>query len=197
MLLSDVRLSWISEEKGYGLFAQDFIPKGTITFVNDNLDIVIKPKSKKFQSKEYQDLLNKYAYNSPRGELVVCWDFGKYINHCCWSNTLTTGYGFDIAISDIHPGEELTTDYGVIATEHPMTFSCPKENCRKVIDINSFDSCVEYWDSQIKNALTNTKNVDQPLWSFIPPEILKRLESYLAGKKEDYLSVITQKPNSL
>ncbi|MCB9091980.1 MAG: SET domain-containing protein [Halobacteriovoraceae bacterium] len=195
MLIQNVRLQWISQEKGYGLFAEHFIPKGTITFVNDALDIYLDPHKSEFQTELYKKILDKYAYNSIDGKLVVCWDFAKYMNHCCFSNTLTTGYGFDIAVTDINPGEEITTDYGVIATEHTMIFNCSKENCRKKIDINSFESCISFWDSQIQEALKFTQEVSQPLYSLIDEKTRLKLESYLGGKLEEYQSVSMQKPS--
>lgn len=194
MLISTALLRWVSNDKGYGLFAKEFIPKGTITFVNDHLDVILDPKDQRFQKEPYQTVLEKYAYNSPNGELVLCWDFGKYMNHCCWANTLTTGYGFDIAVHDIQEGEEITTDYGVISTGHQMIFECAKENCRKNIHIDNFEECARNWDQQIKEALLSTRSVPQPLWSLITDDILKQLSPYLDGAVEKYVSVNDQKP---
>ncbi|PIP95984.1 MAG: SET domain-containing protein-lysine N-methyltransferase [Bdellovibrio sp. CG11_big_fil_rev_8_21_14_0_20_39_38] len=194
MLISTALLRWVSNEKGYGLFAKEFIPKGTITFVNDQLDIILDPDNPKFKTEPYRTVLDKYAYNSPEGKLVLCWDFGKYMNHCCWPNTLTTGYGFDIAVSDIQKGEEITTDYGVISTGHHMIFSCEKKNCRNGIDIANFEECARNWDLQITEALGKTRSVAQPLWSLIPEDILQQLTLYLDGDKNKYLSVNDQKP---
>ncbi|PIQ60310.1 MAG: hypothetical protein COW00_06780, partial [Bdellovibrio sp. CG12_big_fil_rev_8_21_14_0_65_39_13] len=65
MLISTALLRWVSNEKGYGLFAKEFIPKGTITFVNDQLDIILDPDNPKFKTEPYRTVLDKYAYNSP------------------------------------------------------------------------------------------------------------------------------------
>ena len=39
MIIPWVRIVWISDQKGYGLVASRPIPKGTITFAQDGLDI--------------------------------------------------------------------------------------------------------------------------------------------------------------
>jgi hypothetical protein len=44
MIIPWVKIQWISDEKGYGLLATRDIPKGTVTFVQDGLDIVISPE---------------------------------------------------------------------------------------------------------------------------------------------------------
>lgn len=194
MLISSAVLNWISNDKGYGLFAKEFIPKGTITFVNDHLDVILNPKDPRNLKEPFRSILDKYAYNSPLGDLVLCWDFGKYMNHCCWANTLSTGYGFDIAVNDIQPGEEITTDYGTISTGHFMVLNCEKENCRKGIDIENFDECAKNWDKLIKDALTQTRRTPQPLWNIIPEDVLKRLNRFLDGDLSAYASVQEQKP---
>ena len=40
----------------------------------------------------------------PPGTEDEDFDHGKYENHACDPNTLTTGFGFDIAVRDIQPG---------------------------------------------------------------------------------------------
>ena len=39
MLHPDTRLQFIDEDIGYGIFATNFIPAGTITYVKDALEI--------------------------------------------------------------------------------------------------------------------------------------------------------------
>ncbi|MBL7665194.1 MAG: SET domain-containing protein [Bacteriovoracaceae bacterium] len=194
MLIKSAIIRWISDEKGYGLFAKEFIPKGTITFVNDNLDLVIDPKDKRFHKEPYKTILEKYAYNSSDSKLILCWDFGKYMNHCCYSNTLSTGYEFDVAVTDIHPGEEITTDYGGISTGHYMVFSCDKANCRKSISGDNFDKLVDTWDVKIKEALQSSRAVSQPLWDLIPKKTLTQLNKFLEGDAKKYVSLKKQQP---
>lgn len=194
MLISSAVLRWVSNEKGHGIFAKEFIPKGTITFVNDALDIYLDPNDPKFQKEPYLSLLDRYAYNAPDGRLVLCWDFGKYMNHCCWPNTLSTGYGFDIAIKDIAIGEEITTDYGTISTGHEMVFQCEKANCRKGITNESFDQCAKLWDEQILEALKLSDKVTQPLWNLLEKDVISDLNRFFQGETSSYRSVYQQKP---
>lgn len=194
MLHKSLRLAWISPEKGYGLFATEFIPKGTITFVNDHLDLIIDPKDSRFHKEPYISILEKYSYSNTSGERVLCWDLGKYMNHCCAPNSMTTGYGFDIALMDIAIDEEVTTDYGVFTIEHQMTMSCDKKNCRKLLSIRTFDSCVPTWDTHIKDALKNLEAVPQPLWSLLDEKTAYQVKEYLKGSEKNYISIATQKP---
>lgn len=194
MLHRSFRLQWISEDRGHGLFASEFIPKGTITFVNDDLDVIIDPHDQRFHKEPYLSLIERYAYSNPKGEKVLCWDFGKYMNHCCDPNSMTTGYGFDIALKDIPTGQEITTDYGVFTVAHDMIMNCDKLNCRKFLDVKQFDQNVETWDQRIRQALVQLRNVPQMLIELIDKETLSLLNKYLDGDELSYVSVSTQKP---
>ena len=59
----------------------------------------------------YKDVIEKYSYTEPNGNMILSWDIAKYVNHCCNCNIISTGYGFEIAIRDIQPGEELLIYY--------------------------------------------------------------------------------------
>ena len=41
MIHPHTRIHFINEEMGYGVFATQFIPKGTITYVKDSLELEI------------------------------------------------------------------------------------------------------------------------------------------------------------
>ena len=54
------------------------------------------------------------------------------MNHDDQANTLTTGYGFEVAVRDVDEGEELTDDYRIFSTHHDTNFI--HEN-RKIEDL--------------------------------------------------------------
>ena len=120
MIHPDTELKFISSEKGYGVVAKEFIPRGTITWVQDELDRVLTIGQIAKMGKKYQYLVEHYCFRDNKGNYVLCWDHGKYVNHSFNSNCLTTPYNFEIAIRDIQPGEELTDDYGYLNIEQPF-----------------------------------------------------------------------------
>ena len=114
MLHPDTELKYVSPEIGYGIFATALIPNGTITWVKDELDrIVPKEDLEKLNPANLENLL-KYSYRNYRGDYVFCWDLTRYVNHSYRPNSILTPLGFEIAIRDILPGEEVTNDYGTL-----------------------------------------------------------------------------------
>ena len=112
MIHPDTELRFISNEIGYGVVATKFIPAGTVTWVLDQLDREFTPLELQQMAPIYQNILDTYTFRNNKGNYILCWDNGRYVNHSFNSNCLTTAYDFEIAIRDIHPGEQLTDDYG-------------------------------------------------------------------------------------
>ncbi len=196
MIHPSTEVRWISSEKGYGVFATALIPKGTITYVKDELDLVLTPDHPLVTDERYRGIIDRYSYVDGSGTFILSWDHAKYVNHCCYPNTLTTGYGFEIAIRDIHPGDEITDDYGVFTVQHEMEMSCSSRGCRKIVRHEDFDLLCDQWDQGIMNALATYKGVEQPLEKFLDDTVAAQLNDYL-NNGESYLSVAIQKPQML
>ncbi|MEZ4744220.1 MAG: SET domain-containing protein [Bdellovibrionota bacterium] len=194
MIHPNIQLRWLSDAKGYGLIAIKSIPAGSITFAQDPLDIAIPTSSHLLEDQRIKKYIEKYAFLNSDDEFVISWDNGKYMNHCCHANTLTTGYGFEIAIADIAEGEEVTDDYGIFTIRHHMEISCSKENCRGKISIEDFDRCLPCWDEKVMKALKLFNIVDQPLKEFINDKVLSKITKYIETG-DGYVSVGTQKAN--
>ena len=114
MLHPHTELKFVSPEIGYGIFATALIPRGTITWVKDELDrVVSKDDLDKMTQANLENLL-KYSYRNSKGNYVFCWDLTRYVNHSYKPNSILTTLGFEIAIRDILPGEEMTNDYGTL-----------------------------------------------------------------------------------
>lgn len=190
MVLPNLQIKWLSDEKGYGLFATEFIPKGTITYCQDPLDIVISPADISKYHPALQDCVYKFSFEPPHGNMVLCWDSAKYINHCCQPNSLSTGYEFEIAVLDIHPGEELTTDYRLFSKHNDFNFVCDNEQCPRS-QMNELP--LEKIDQRIRGALIDWQKVEQPLKFLVPPPIAEKLKRYLNGAIP-YSSVAEQLP---
>lgn len=106
---------------GFGLFADEFIPRGTVVWR-------FVPGFDARLSREAVDALHPvarafwehYGYLSEvSGEHVMCLDDARFYNHSDDPNTDgielddTDGEGGDVATRDIHPGDEITYDYRV------------------------------------------------------------------------------------
>jgi hypothetical protein len=192
MIHPETKLKWVSTEIGYGVFATQPIPKGTAVYVRDALEIVVPKHSGLAHNAAYAEILRKYSYIDAKGDYILSWDHGRYVNHCCHPNTITTGYGFEIAIRDIAPGEEITDDYGLLNLDEDIPLACDKANCRLVARARDFDTYAAHWDTVVRQALTSFNLVDQPLLPFFESKTLDALKHYLSTGK-DYQSVLTQK----
>ncbi len=188
MIHPSTRVQFINEELGYGVFASQFIPKGTIVYVKDDLEIDISPWAYELYDPHLKPHIDKYSFIDERGHRIFSWDLAKYVNHCCHPNTISTGYGFEIAICDIQEGEEITDEYGLFNLEHPMCVQCEKANCRALVQKEDVDQYFEIWDAQIKSALEHFETVDQPLAVFLEPSTTELLTNYFQSP-EKYLSV--------
>lgn len=94
---------------GIGLFAGEFIPKGTkIWIFAPKLDLAFKRVEVK--NKNIFDFLNKYCFKH-NGHYILCTDDGRFINHSDTPNTDDKTFPYTIAAKDIEQGEEITSNY--------------------------------------------------------------------------------------
>ncbi|MCB0563119.1 MAG: SET domain-containing protein [Phaeodactylibacter sp.] len=182
MIHPHTRIQFINDEMGYGVFATHFLPKGTITYVKDSLEMEITPEAFGHYSAEMQEVIEKYSYIDEKGVRIVSWDFAKYVNHCCNCNTMSTGYGFEIAIRDIQPGEQVTDEYGIFNIKEEMELQCHQKNCRRRLSPDDFDHYYQQWDEQLKGALAVLLSVDQPLIPILDIQAREEFMAYLQGK---------------
>lgn len=95
---------------GLGLFCQDFVPAGTVIWQLDpGLDLIL---AKLPEDPVARQFCEKYGYIPLDGpeRWVICMDNGRFVNHSEFPNTLDTETQ-TIAISDLAPGTEITSDY--------------------------------------------------------------------------------------
>ena len=156
-----------TKEKGKGLFAKEFIPKGTIVcFACKKCKVLTAAELgyDKMSKSEKMKLLD-WAYRRKDGAFVAPCDETRYINHSCNANVLGTDFGFDIVVRDIQKGEEATYDYRDFYDDVEMPCGCKEENCCKVV---TFVHPVpkelkEFWDQKVNSALKLANKVKQPL----------------------------------
>ncbi len=100
-----------SDIHGTGLFADEFIPKGTVTWEwNPLIDIAFDKSVVESLPDIQKDYLLYYAYlDKDLNKLVLCSDNQRYINHSKKTNVDSTPRK-DVANKDIFPGDELLCD---------------------------------------------------------------------------------------
>lgn len=162
MIHPHTELRFISNEIGYGVVATKFIPAGTITWVLDELDRSFSPAQFESMAPVYQEILDFYTYRNNKGQFVLCWDHGRYVNHSFNSNCLTTAYDFEIAIRDIQPGEQLTDDYGYLNIMTPFR-GIDEGTRRKVVYPDDLLKYYKVWDKKIARVFPLITQLDQPL----------------------------------
>ena len=97
MMHPHTEVQFISDEVGRGVVATAFIPKGTITWVQDPLDRLFTPAEVAALPPFALDQLEYFAFKNARGEMVLCWDHARYVNHSFRSNCLSTVFDFEVA----------------------------------------------------------------------------------------------------
>lgn len=175
------KLKFIHPSIGYGVVATQLIPAGTITWVMDKLDrIFTLPEVQKLPV-SYQDILEIYSFRNSNGNYVLCWDNEKYINHSFKPSCLITAYDFQIAIRDIHIGEELTDDYGYLNISEP--FEAKDEGTeRKIVYPDDLLKYYTMWDEQLLAVFDKIPLVNQPLRPFINDKLWKKITAIATGE---------------
>ncbi|MEK7552696.1 MAG: SET domain-containing protein [Patescibacteria group bacterium] len=109
----------LSQVNGIGLFAEEKIPKGTVTWqFNPDLDIVFDPEKVAKMPKEQQELFDRFAFLSKKtGKYIYSIDDSRFCNHSAFQNNIDFLYtvdqpeGYSIANREIEKGEELLVNY--------------------------------------------------------------------------------------
>lgn len=178
MMHPDTELRFISVEIGYGVVATRFIPRGTITWVQDELDQVLEPSQVERMHPEVQKLVDKYSFRNNQGNLVLCWDLAKYVNHSFNSNCLSTAYDFELAVRDIHPGEQLTDDYGYLNVSAPFV-AYDEGAARKAVFPDDLLHYHKEWDEKLAQAFQYFEKIEQPLQQLVSQQHMKRVREKL------------------
>jgi uncharacterized protein len=169
-------LRYISDQIGYGLVATCHIPRGTLTWVRDELDQVFPPEYGSHLPPLLQERLDTYSFRDHQGNRILCWDHARYINHSCRPNCVSADFDFELAVRDILPGEELTDDYGTLNIDVPFACHCREAQCRLLIRPDDVLRQAVLLDRWVEQALPPVETVAQPLWPLLrDPEKLLRI----------------------
>ncbi len=183
MIHPKTELKFISPQIGYGVVATEFIPAGTITWALDNLDREFTPAKLKKMNPLYQNILETYCYRNNKGNFMLCWDNGRYVNHSFKSNCISTAYDFEIAVRDIQKGEELSDDYGYLNVTEPFR-GIEEGTRRKTVYPDDLLNHSPQWDKQLTKNFPKIIQVNQPLQSLIDAKVWKEITAIVEGKKQ-------------
>ncbi|MFG0328483.1 MAG: SET domain-containing protein [Phycisphaerales bacterium] len=183
MMHPDTELRFISEAIGHGVVATRDIPAGTITWVQDKLDREFTPEQVLALGGLHTATLEKYCFRNQHGRWVLCWDHARFVNHSFRSNSLTTGYGFEVAIRDIRAGEEVTDDYGYLNIMRP--FEAIDEGVgRTTVYPDDLTRHHAKWDRQLQEIWAHIPEVRQALKPLLAPEVWTRICRVARGAEE-------------
>lgn len=184
MIHPHTELKFISPEIGYGVVATRFIPKGTITWIFDPLDQVFTPEEAQQMPALFKEKLYIYSYRDHDGNFVLCWDNSRFVNHSFHSNCISTAYNFEMAIRDIHPGEELTDDYGYLNVTEPFVCLPEPGTSRTMVMPDDLLHFYKEWDGQLEEAFKDFNKVPQPFLEYIDERHKAKVYAVAAGKAE-------------
>lgn len=165
---------------GNGVFATAPIPRGTLVVVRDAYDLCLTREAFQALPEVARAAMETYLYHDKQGDLVLGWDHARYMNHSCNSNTMMTDYEFEIAVRDIAPGEEITTEYGLLNIQEPYPLACGCTHCRRRLRLDDLDRHAECWDRQIRESLRLIDRCPQPLWALVSERTRADLAAFAA-----------------
>lgn len=129
-----IEVRWTAA-KGRGVFAREFIPRGTVF---ERAPVLVMPATDVLASEE-ETLLSHYVFEWGKGTVALALGFGSLYNHSYSPNARYEDEGRQmklyIAERDIQPGEEVTINYNgsAEATEpvwFPVIENTPRVNGR-------------------------------------------------------------------
>lgn len=131
MMHPNTSLEPISSEVGLGVFATEDIPRGSMVWIRDPLDLVVSYA----WIERLGPQLQRFLYIDHRGEAILLWDHGRYVNHSCDPNTAGgTSVEVSVALRDISAGEEITEDYRELPWFAAFDCRCGSHQCTRRIE---------------------------------------------------------------
>ena len=176
----DTELRFVNATIGYGVIATRPIPRGTITWVRDELDQSFSHERLLSLPPLHRATLDKYGFLDGTGAHILCWDHARFVNHACAATCLSAGWDFELAVRDIAVGEELSDDYGTLNLVEPFACSCGDAACRRTILPDDMDRHGDTWDALARAAILLIPEVAQPLWPLVREQA--EVEAAAAGR---------------
>lgn len=118
-----------SSTHGIGIFADEFVPKGTLMWKYvPGVDVALTEDEFRSLPAVAQTAVKNYCYKSKfTGRYVLPFDDSRYYNHSENPNTaegpIIDGESSDISSRNIHKGDEIFNDYRVIDADFEYKMS--------------------------------------------------------------------------
>lgn len=98
---------------GMGLFADEFIPAGTVIWqLMPGFDSIIPEREIQGLPPVVRDYVDRFGYlNKEIQGYVLCADDARFFNHSDEPNTVSVSQEITVALHDIEKGQELTCNY--------------------------------------------------------------------------------------
>ena len=175
MIHPNTALRWIDDRIGFGVFATEALPMGTLLVIPDLFDQRISLASYLALDPLLQSRAGHFMYRDTEQTVLLSWDHARYLNHSCNANSLLTPFGFELVVRDIAPDEEICTDYGALNLLEPLTLDCNCRQCRITLYPDDRVTMAPIWDEQINRALKRSAMLDQPLAHLLSEEQRQRI----------------------
>jgi hypothetical protein len=170
MMHPDTVIRTVDDAIGVGVFATRRIPRGTITWVRDPLDIILSPHDVAQLDPLRRAVVDRYAWREEGVGWILCWDHARFVNHSCDANCIGLGVDYEIALRDIEEGEELTDDYRSLGVfEDPFRCLCGAKHCTGDVRTGPDDLLAMRWRRRWDRARVDVARVPQPLGAFVRP----------------------------
>lgn len=188
MMHPHTRLGFVSEEIGFGVFATQSIPKGTVVWVLDELDRQLDKSEIDALTKIQQQRIWKYvfrdtAFIDSNNKYILASDIDQFMNHSNEANCVTTPYEVLFAAKDIYPGEELTDDYRWCGVDYDFEYISEDGRSKKVKADDIFD-CHKKLQRKAEEAIQHFDRVEQPLKPLIKKKYLGKLNAIVEGREK-------------
>ncbi len=122
-----------SKIHGIGIFAAQFIKKGTPTWkFQPGFDLKLNQRQLKKLSEPALACWHHYAYPIGGGYEVLCSDDARFYNHSKTPNTkINETLDLEVASRNIREGEEITSDYSTFVADGRYGGNWPKKKSVK------------------------------------------------------------------
>ena len=119
MIHPDTSVVEVDAIKGLGVRATTSIPRGTVLWVRDAVDVVLSPEQVDALDGALAEHVDRLGYQDHLGRTIVCWDGGKYVNHSCAPTMRGVGPDAMIALAHL-PLLYLTNKQCGMIGAHPV-----------------------------------------------------------------------------